>query len=197
MNIINRVIVVVGILGLLVAVTAVCLFPDFFVDQLSLISDEMDEIMSSRVRLEERLILIAVAAVADVLLLLFLVMELRRPTARAVRVESVEGGTAMLTADSIRQRVAFYVDGLEDVVRVKPRVQIRRNMVAVAVDVLASATVDVPAKAQEIVAIIRMVVTETMGLKLRGDPSVRIRIGSYKDLPPFPSALPLPVAEEE
>lgn len=200
MNIVNRIIVIVAAMALIVAVTAICLQPEFFSGQLSILSDYLDQIVPSGSDVTGRLILIVVAAVIDVVLLLFLVLELRRPRAKAVSVQGVDGGSALVTVDSIRQRLAFYIDGLEDVVSVKPRVQIRRDRVSAAVDVVASATVDVPAKAGEIVGIIREQVTEAMGLKLAGEPKVKIRIGSYKDAPrvepPVPSPLPSPVAPD-
>jgi hypothetical protein len=174
MNVFNRVIIVVVAIFLLIGVTAVCFFPDFFIGQLSELAGWLDRI-EPRIRLEDRLILIGVAVAIDLVLLLLMVLELRRPAAKAVRVQQVEGGTAMVTADSIRNRLGFYIDGLEDVVSVKPKVQIKRDMVTVAVDVRTSANVSIPAKAREIVSIIRMVVTETMGLKLRGEPQVNIR----------------------
>jgi len=200
MNIVNRIVIVIALIATLVGVTAVCLFPDFFISQFSILSDWLVARTEPRVELIDHLYLIAVAAVVDIALLLFLALELRRPKAKSVRVQRVEGGTAMLTADSIRKRLAFYIDGLEDVVSVKPQVQIKRDTVSVAVNVQTSAAVNVPSKAREIVAIIRMVITETMGLKLRGEPQVQIRTGKYKDMP-LPPAVPdtpaLPMDEEE
>jgi len=197
MNIVNRILVVIAILALLVGVTAACLFPDPLISQLALTANQLDDLLP-RVQLVDRLILIAVAAVVDIILLSLLAMELRRPGAKVVHVQQVEGGATTLTVESIRKRLAFYIDGLQDVVSVKPRVRVKRDTVSVVVHVQTSAAVSVPQKAQEIVATIRMVVTETMGLKLRNDPQVHIRTGSYKDiaLPPIPVAL-LPIVEEE
>ena len=68
------------------------------------------------------------------------------------------------------------------------------------VDVQTSAAVHVPAKAREIISIVRMVVTETMGLKLDGEPQIHIRTGRYKEVSvgtPPPTAPAAPVLEEE
>lgn len=178
MNVINRIVIVLALLCIMVAVTAVCLFPHFFVRQLSLQSDLLDDVIQ-RVELVDHLILIGIAAVADIVLLFFLLAQFYRPRVKSVRVQQIDGGTAMLTADSIRQRLGFYIDGLADVVSVKPKVDVKRDGVRVAVDVQTSATVNVPAMAQEIVGVIRAVVTETMGLQLRGEPQVRIRTGKF------------------
>jgi hypothetical protein len=190
MNIVNRIVIIIVLVLVLVGVTAVGLFPDPFIARLVSFIDwlELDG-LEARLELVHRLILIGVAAIVDIVLLLFLVLELRRPKAKAVRVQQVDGGTAMLTADSIRGRLGFYIDGLEDVVSVKPKVQIKRDKVMVAVDVRTSATVNVPAKAQEVVSIIRMVVLETLGLELSGEPQVNIKTGSYKAAS-LPEALP-------
>ena len=220
MNIANRVLVIVLLIMAVIVVTAVSLFPDFFIARFSEVADSLSDIVARMVKPEDNLILIAIGAVIDFLLLLFLALELRRPGARAVRVQRIEEGTALLTVDSIKQRLSFYIDALEDVVRVRPQVQIQRDKVRVAVDVETTATTNVPAKAQEVVSIIRMVVTETLGLELRGQPKVNIKTRGYKDLvppavptlepdelhdpafalpdldePPLP-ALPLPVPEE-
>ena len=198
MNVVNRIIVVVLLIVGLIVVTAVSLFPDFFIERLEEFVNwlELDG-LESRLELTHRLILIAIAVVVDLLLLLVLVLELRRPGAKAVRVQEVDGGTVMLTADSIKRRLSFYIDGLESVGSVKPQVQIRRDKVAVTVDVVTTAMVNVPAKAREVVSIIRMVVTETMGLELRGEPQVNIRTGSYKDLAPSTARTTADYGEEE
>ena len=170
MNIINRILVVATLILLLVTVTAACLFPDFWIQQFKILADFMDE-LRPRIALADRLILLAIAAAVDVGLLLLLVLELRRPKAKSVRVQQVEGGMVVVTVDSIEKRLGFYIDGLEDVVSVKPKVEVKRNQVVAAVDVQTSATVAVPSKAREIVSVIKMVIAETMGHKLYREPA--------------------------
>jgi hypothetical protein len=195
MNVFNRITIIVLALAAIVAVTAICLFPDFFIERLSELAQWLTGIQP-RLALVDRLILIGIFVAVDFVLLLLVVLELRRPGAKAVRVQQVEGGSALVTADSIKRRLAFHIDGLQDVVSVKPQVQIKGDTVRVAVDVGTSAAVNVPAKAREIVSVIRMVITETMGLKLKGEPQVNIRTGSYKDIsvaPAEPAVEPEPL----
>ena len=182
MNVFNRMVIVLALLVALVVVTVIGLFPDFAIQQAALIADWLEGI-EPRIVLMDRLILIAIAVVVDFGLLILLVLELRRPKAKAVRLQNVEGGTAEVSVDSIQKRLAFYIDGLEGVVSARPRVDVKRDTVDVAVEVQTAAAVNVPAKAREVVAVIRMVIVETMGLKLRAEPKVSIRTGSYKDLP--------------
>lgn len=196
MNIVNRILVIIALIAGLIAVTAVCLFPDFFVGQLVLLADALNGVMP-RVALIDRLILLGIAAVVNVGLIVLLALEFYRPRAKEVRISKVEGGEATVTVDSIRQRLGFYIDGLADVVTVKPKVLVKGNKVAVEVDVQTSAVVNVPAKAREVVSIVEMVVRETMGLELRGTPVVRIRTGSYRELPlaAIPAAPGVPAQE--
>lgn len=186
MNVFNRIAMILLAVVAIIAVTAVCLFPDPFIERLSDLSQWLNDVQP-RLEMVDRLILIAVFVVVDFVLLLLIALELRRPRAKAARVHQVEGGSALVTADSIKRRLAFTIDALPDVVSAKPQVEIRRDTVTVSAEVQTSAAVNVPSKAREIVSVIRMVISETMGLKLKGEPQVSIKIGSYKDLPPMPA----------
>ena len=191
MNLINRVIILLGLIVVLVLVTVLCLFPRESIQQLVAFAGWLEGI-EPRIMLQDRLILIAIAVVVDLVLIFLIFLELRRPEPKSVRIQRVEGGTALLSSDSIQKRLAFYIDGLSEVVNVKPKVQVKKDTVKVAVDVQTAANVDLPSKAREIVSVIRMVVTETMGLRLHGEPQVNIRTGSYKKLP-----LPEAAAEQK
>ncbi len=185
MNFINRFIIILALIVVLVVVTvvvaAICLFDDFLIEQLVIFSGWLEGI-EPRIMLQDRLLLIAIAVVVDLVLIFFLLLQFRRPEPKSVRIQRVEGGTALLTSGSIQKRLAFYIDGLSEVVNVRPRVRIKKDAVIVAADVQTSADVHLPSKAREIVAVIRMVVTETMGLELHGEPQVNIRTASYKSV---------------
>jgi hypothetical protein len=187
MNILNRIVVVVLLILALLLVSVTALIPDTVIERLVEVAGWADRLVGRMERPIDNLLLIGVGAVIDFGLLLLLVLELRRPGAKAVRVQRVEEGAAMLTVDSIKRRLSYYIDGLEDVISVKPQVQVQRNKVRVAVDVQTAATTNVPAKAQEVVSTIRMVVVETLGLELRGQPEVNIKTRSYKDIPVQPA----------
>lgn len=196
MNIVNRVIIVLLLLAVLVGVTLACFFPDQAISGLSNTADWFAERTTPGVDTVDRLYLVAVAAVVDVAVVLLLLLELRRPKPKEVQVQDVSGGTATVTVESIRQRLAFYIDGLVDVVKATPQVTVRGGAVAVSMDVETSAVVNVQAKARQIVQIVRMVVTESMGLQLRGEPEVRIRTGSFSNIA-LPPVLDLTGDEEE
>jgi hypothetical protein len=193
MNVFNRVVMILLILALLVIITAALLFPYNSIDWLKWLGDQVAG-RRGDLTVTWQLILIGIAVVADLILLFVLVLELRPSQPKAVRVQQVEGGQAAVTVDSIQNRLAFYIDSLDEVVSARPKVEIRGDRVRVAVDVRTAATVSVPAKAREVVGVIRMVITETMGLKLMGEPKVSIRTASFADVaapPPLPTGRPV------
>ncbi|MBN1315506.1 MAG: hypothetical protein JXA42_08560 [Anaerolineales bacterium] len=196
MNIFNRIVMVVLILLAGVFITGVCLFPDDVILNISAISNWLDSIRLN-IALIDHLILIGIAFVLDLILVIILALELYKPGAKQVRIQKVEGGEATITVDSIKQRLAFYIDGLEDVVNVTPRVQIKKNQVEVEVEIKTSAVVNVPSKASEVVDIIKMIVVETMGLELRGEPRVKIRTGSFRYVPARPAPPSIPASAPE
>jgi hypothetical protein len=201
MNVVNRLLIIIALLLALVIVTVVCLFPEYVVGQLLIFFTSLDSLVA-RVMWSDRMILIGVATLVNIGLILFLALELYRPQAKEVRITSIEGGDATISVDSIKQRLSFYIDGLADVASAKPKVRIKGDKVLVSVDVQTVAAVNVPAKAREVVAVIQMVIQETMGLELRSEPRVRIQTGSYRDMTltavtAAPAVLPEPVLEEE
>lgn len=196
MNVFNRIIMVLLILTALVLVTGAGFFPDAVIQSFTTISNWMDGIQP-RIGLSDRLILIAITVVLDLIMIVVLAFEFYKPGVKQVRIRQVEGGEATITVDSIRQRLSFYIDGLQDVVSVTPRVKVKNNQVEVAVDIKTSAVVNVPSKAREVVAIIKMVVEETMGLELKGEPLVKIRTGNYQYVPARPAPLTIPAAAPE
>jgi hypothetical protein len=99
--------------------------------------------------------------------ILFLILELWRPPARTVRVLKVTGGQAELATDAIAQRVIYRVDELADVVSVQPKIKAGRGGVDIYLDLVTSPDIDVPAKTEEVMAVVKEVIEERMGLALR------------------------------
>ncbi len=112
-------------------------------------------------------IVVAVSALLILLCLVLLWLELRRPGPRVVKLSKVESGEAVLTLNSIEQRLAYNVDQLPDVIKVVPKVVGKGKAVDVVLDLETTADVDVPAKTEEVVQVTREVVEERMGLALR------------------------------
>ncbi len=132
---------------------------------------------------------ILLALALDTLLILWLLFEIRPPR-RIVRVPAVSGAIVAVAVDSIRDRLKYHLDQLAGVIEVHPQVIPYRDGLRVELDVLTTPEVEVPSKAQEVLQMARMVVEDQMGLRLHGQPVVRIRHAPY----PKGGARPTPPA---
>jgi hypothetical protein len=127
------------------------------------------------------------ALALDIVLVLFLILEVRRPKPKAIRVEQATGGEVEVSINSIADRLKYEVDQLPGVLRVKPRVSARRGGVVIALDVETIAGVEVPQKAEQIVEMARQVVEDRMGLKISKPPKVNLRAVPYSKMSKIPA----------
>ncbi len=97
---------------------------------------------------------------------ILLLLELRRQSRDDIRISKVSGSEAHLSTQAVAQSLMYYVDALEGVVRVKPRLQAMNKVVNVRLDVETTPDVDVRAKTEQITQTTRNVVEEKLGLKL-------------------------------
>jgi hypothetical protein len=180
MNTFNRIVMIVLLILaipvlLLVMIAAIFPGPAIAAVQTQLAVLEM-------LTLTGKVIVIAAGAVLIVLCLVLLWLELRRPGPGVVKLSKVEGGEAVLTLNSIEQRLAYNVDQLPDVIKVVPKIVGKGKTVDVVLNLETSADVDVPAKTEEIVQVTREVVEERMGLVL-GKVKVNITMAPPPRLP--------------
>jgi len=133
------------------------------------------------------------ALTLDVIFVLLIILEVRRPTPKAIRVEQTAGGEVQISVASIADRLKYEVDQLPGVLRTKSKVSAKRGGVVVELDVEMAAGIDVPEKAERIVETARQVMEEKIGLKLARPPKVNLRAVPY---PPTPRARP-PAPPEE
>ena len=126
------------------------------------------------------------AAVLDIILVLFLIAEVRRPVQKAIRVKKTSGGEVQVSVNSIADRLKYEIDQLSSVLRTKPQVLAKRGGVVVELDVETAAEIDVPQKAEQIVETAQRVVEEKMGLKLARPPKVNLRAVPYPSTPSKP-----------
>jgi hypothetical protein len=120
----------------------------------------------------------ALACVVNLILFLFILLEVRQPR-KSIRVEQAGGGKVLISIASIADRMKHEVGQLPDVLRTKPKVSSKRKGVGVELDVEAQPGINVPEKAEQIVETARRVVEEDMGLKLARPPKVNLRVASY------------------
>ncbi len=175
MNALNRILVVLGLLLALPLGIALCVAP---IPILGAIGQGLDRLLSwlgttpalARISLG---ILFALAWM--VICLLLLVLELRRPPRRMVRVERVDGGVVEVNLKTVTDHIAYELEQLPGVLRARPRASVRRGAVAVEVEVETAADLTVPAQASQILEVVRRVVEEKVGVRLAGPPQVRIQ----------------------
>ncbi|GBD10051.1 hypothetical protein HRbin22_02314 [Candidatus Thermoflexus japonica] len=192
MNALNRIIVVLMLLVAIPLCNVLLITPVELARLIQSASNTAIETLS-QIRPEIRYgVGILLALVLDALLILWLLFEVRPPR-RIVRVPAVSGAIVAVAVDSIRERLKYHLDQLADVIEVHPRVIPHREGLRVELDVLTTPEIEVPSKAQEVLQMARVVVEDKMGLRLYGQPVVRIRHAPY----PKGGARPTPPTAHE
>ncbi|MGB9776795.1 MAG: alkaline shock response membrane anchor protein AmaP [Anaerolineae bacterium] len=174
MNILNRILVVLWLLLALPLGMALCVAP---IPILGAIGQGLDNLISwlnTTPVLARTLLGILFALAWMVLCLLLLILELRRPPRRMVRVERVDGGVVEVNLKTITDHIAYELEQLPGVLRARSRASVRRNAVAVEVEVDTAGDITVPAQASQIVDAVRHVVEEKVGVRLAQPPQVRL-----------------------
>jgi hypothetical protein len=142
------------------------------------LADSLDFELYSAQWLTRLVVGIFFALLLDAILVFVLVLELRRPSRKAIRIEKAAGGEVQVSIASISDRLKYEVDQLTDILNTRPRLSGKRSGVAVELDVDAAAGVNVPEKAGVIVETARQVIEDDMGLKLARPPKVNLRVVS-------------------
>ena len=93
-------------------------------------------------------------------------LEVRRPRVKTIKVQKVSGGEAMLTTDSIADRLEYNIDQLADVIKVKSTISEGRKGVVVDLELETSPEIEVPMKTEEVQQLTQDIIENRMGLKL-------------------------------
>ncbi len=177
MNTFNRIMMVLLILAVFFLVTVGLAVPQQSLEVINRAASSALGAMN-RIRYEFivpfRALLILCAVFVDILLVGLLLLELRGPARRTIRVQRVGGGEVVVTAESLAERLEYQIDQLADVIGVKARVAPRGGGVDVQVSLQTGADVNVPEKAEQILEITRQVVEDKMGMKLARKPRVNV-----------------------
>jgi hypothetical protein len=123
---------------------------------------------------------ISLVLAALILFVLFFWAEIRPRRPRAVRVATEGGSQAVVTTDSVAQRLQWHIDQLADVISVTPEVSARGRSVNVRLQLETRPEIDVPMKTEEVIGVAREVITERMGLHL-GRIEVHIKHAPYQE----------------
>ncbi|MCK4315241.1 MAG: hypothetical protein KAX24_05665 [Anaerolineae bacterium] len=183
MNAVNRVLVVVLLVIAIPLCTILLLLP---MPALEAVEGQLTALVGFLDRLQPlvRVALgILLALTLDAIFVLLIILEVRRPRQKAIRVKQAAGGEVQIVATSIADRLEYETNLLAGVLRSKAKVSARRGGVMVELDVETAAGVDVPEKAGQIVETARQVVEEKMGLKLARPPKVNLRAVPYPTTP--------------
>jgi hypothetical protein len=186
-DVFNRVLIVLMLLIAIVLCTLVLVLP---LPVLDAVAQQSADLVGALERLQWYVRLsmgVLVALVLDAVFLLLIILELRRPSRRPIRVEKAAGGEVLISVASIADRIRYEVDQLPSILRTRPRVSGKRKGVVVALDVEAATGINVPDQAGQIVELVRRVVEGDMGLKLIGPPKVSLRVMSYPKSPKPPT----------
>jgi len=186
MNTFNRVVVILLLLATIIVMTTVLVVPRPTVDVLQRWLWNLDANLALVDRLTLLVVGVALALLVDVVCAVLIWLEIRRRRPRAIMVQSITGGQAELTVDSIARRLEHNISQLEGVTFVKPDVWGKRDGVEVELDLETSPEIDVPTKTEEVCQVTREAVEDKMGLKLR---RVRVNI-KYTDYSTEPRAVP-------
>jgi hypothetical protein len=173
---------VVLLLVAMVACTATFLLPLRVSNAVALQAEAVGDILF-RMRPVVRVGLgVLLALTANLIFLLFLILEVRRPATKAIKVQQTTGGEVELSVESIADRVDYEVDQLPGVLNVSTDVTSKRGGVLVELDVNIAGKLDVPKRAEQIVETARQVVEDKMGLKLARPPKVHLRAVSRPEV---------------
>lgn len=202
MNTFNRITVIILLLVTAALCTTLLVLLAFNVPVLGKAAEQLNdaEDLFSRLHWYIRAPLaISLALTVDIILILVFILEVRRPKPRAIRVERATGGEVLVNIASIADRLRYEVDGLENVLRARPKVSAKRGGVVIEMEVETAAGLDVPAQAERILETARQVVEEKLGLKLARPPKVDMRAVPYPKTPisRMPRRVGVPAEPEE
>jgi len=192
-NIFNRIVMVVLLLVLIVLVALMLIRPDIVSDAATRSVNYVTEGIRDNWFYQWFLL---IGGAVLLLLLVLLVLELRKPRRKLVRIKTQEGGTARMDISSVAQSIENRVDELAGVRKVKTRITSRGKNVDVAVDLDTSPSVNIPVLTDQIIALTHDIVEGQLGIQIHRRPVINIKHEPYprgtmpstKPLPPEPVA---------
>lgn len=190
MNAVNRIVIVLVLIALAIILPVAIIVPGPVISalqgSLAAITDSLMAVAlaGAAEQMAFFLIRVVIAALIFLIFLLLIILELRRPRARTVAIQGAEGQAELMT-DSIASHLAYHVDQIPGVIKVKPRVISKGKSVRVEIYTETGPQVEVPVKAQEVRRVVTEVVEQKLGLKLDREVKVTIKPAPYpKGLPP-------------
>jgi hypothetical protein len=198
-NTLNRVVIVIVCLASIATLTALFLLPQIVliaVGQWVLDWGSYIQGIDPWVRLGTG---IAIAVVIDIALAIVIILEVRSPRSRFLRVQQVAGGMANISTDSVVELLQHRLEPLPGVIRVTPKIRAKGNRVTAWVDVGVARGTNVPQTANRLIRAIRSVLTKELGLQIAGQPEVQVTVVQppRSALQPEPSVQPVKPAADD
>ncbi len=188
MNTLNRIWVILDLLLAMVLCTLLLIFPHTILPAVGTWLVDTGHALN---RLDPWLrfgVGVLAALFLNTLALIWIVLELRKPK-RYLKVETLDGGTVRVLAESVALQMQYRLDPLPGVIRVKSMVGVRQGRVKARAEVSVPIGVDVLETAQRCVNAVRSAVVEDLGLALAEDPIVHVTVVNaprLKEPPPAP-----------
>ena len=183
MNVFNRIVVVLLLIALLAGAILLALMPAQAVQMMQRGVTSVSNFLSSAENSAYWLFIlgrVVLVVVALVLIGWLLWRELKPSRPKTVKLYTESGSKATITTESVERRLAWHIDQLADVITVTPTVTAAGKAVNVSLSVETRPEIDVPMKTDEIVGVVREVVTERMGLQI-GKVQVSIKHAPYQE----------------
>ncbi|MBC8444644.1 MAG: hypothetical protein H8D77_00825 [Chloroflexi bacterium] len=178
MNVLNRIVVIVLILAAMIVIPLGLMFPEQAEYALRYGADVVAanlkwlNSLDQTAQIGVRLLLAAVGMVIFFVGLLFLALEVIRLRRSTVRLRD---GSGSLMMDGVSENLAYHIDLLPDVLRVRPKVRSKGKSVRVSLYVETAPGVSVLEKSNEIRAVAHEVIEEQLGLQVDGEVSVVLK----------------------
>jgi uncharacterized alkaline shock family protein YloU len=168
MNLVNRLLVIVGLL-IAVALTpiAIVLVLFFRPGVAAWLNNLARGLTDGPNVLFVQVICVGVALFVFIVALILLFLEFSRPSARRLRVQQVTDGIVQVTDEALIQRLEHDIAQIADVVSVRMRAAAGKgDLVNLTVELETSPEVNVPAKSQQVIAAAKQVMEQQMGLQV-------------------------------
>jgi uncharacterized alkaline shock family protein YloU len=182
MNTFNRIVIILLLLAMMILIPLALILPEQTEYVLRYLADLIQvnllwlSSLSGGIQIAIRLALAAIALIVFVIGLLFLVLEIVRLRRRTVRLRD---GSGELMMEGLSGHLAYHIDQLPNVLRVRPDIESKGKSVRAALYVETGPDVSVPEKSAEIREVARKVIEEQLGLEIKGDIKVMIKPLSY------------------
>jgi len=192
MRVFNRIVVILGILIGIVGALFLVTYP---IEAVKAAQANISLFEESLFNEQFRLYFIIGVAVWVVILLILLILELRRPRRKAVKIRTDSGANAVLGVNSVAQSLEARIDELAGVRKVTPHVKSRGKDVEVAVDLDTSPSVNIPVLTDQVVNLCRDIVEGQLGVKIHGKVLINVHHEPYPR-GTMPPTQPLPRGAE-